>query len=365
MINRLISNRRVVLISIFSTAWCPVACEGFLRVLHPQSLLPRYVCATEFGIRGNKPSQNYVHSTPDVRVEMRINSQGIRADYEIAKEKPCGETRVVVLGDSFGMGYEVDIEDTFLTQSKQQLVTRGFKVEYVNLCVSGHGNAEEFLMLENLGLGYKPDIVLVLWHPSDLNENVFSNLYRLVDGELVRRAQEYVPAMKTRERLEQFRIYCWLEQYSHLYAFARESASRNLKSLMERWQGVGSVVVGAVERDLVLDRKAETSELQDRRKDLSVALLKKIKDLSEANGAKCLFLCIPTRFSRTQFSCDFPRDENGGTYGLDLIDPVPLFEEHEGELLFWERSHFHFTPLGCRLVADLLSDHLVTQGYVK
>lgn len=91
--------------------------------------------------------------------------------------------------------------------------------------------------------------------------------------------------------------------------------------------------------------------------------MRQIRHVSEQHGAKCLVLSVPTRHNRTTFECQFPRDTADGTYGFDVINPIPSFEQHHGELIYWERSHFHFTPLGCRLVAELLAERLKT-GYL-
>jgi len=90
---------------VFAAAYVLVAGEFFMRIFAPQAMLPRYVCATDYGIRGNEPNRSYWHTTPDYRVNIRTNAKGIRAHGEIPYEKPEGVKRIVLLGDSFGMGY--------------------------------------------------------------------------------------------------------------------------------------------------------------------------------------------------------------------------------------------------------------------
>lgn len=222
-----------MLIALASLCWIPFAAEIFLIVLNPQPLLPRHVETLPFGIRGNKPSRSYTHKSPDYRVKIRVNAQGIRADYEIPQEKADPKTtRIVVLGDSFGMGYGVNVEDTILAQTEKILADQGLSVEFVNLSVSGHGNAEELLMLENVGLNFQPDVVLVFWHMTDLMDNKISELYQLVDGELKRGAPSYLPGVATREYLERFAGYRLLSDSSNLYAFTREKAAKKTKEIL-------------------------------------------------------------------------------------------------------------------------------------
>ncbi|UCG57788.1 MAG: hypothetical protein JSU70_23350, partial [Phycisphaerales bacterium] len=213
----------------FGTAYLIVGSEIFLRIFAPEPMLPRYVCATEYGIRGNEPNREYRHTTPEYQISIRTNSKGIRADEEIPYEKPDGVKRIVLLGDSFGMGYGVDLEDTFSSQMKKALEKAGVRCEIVNLSVSGHGTAEQLITLRQEGLRYKPDVVLLAWHASDRADNVRANLYGLEEGRLVRRSETYLPGVETREFLFQFAVYRLLAEHSHLYNFARERTAHLVK----------------------------------------------------------------------------------------------------------------------------------------
>ena len=44
---------------------------------------------------------------------------------------------------------------------------------------------------------------------------------------------------------------------------------------------------------------------------------------------------------------------------MHVASPIPGFEQHAGKLLYWERSHGHFPPLGCRIVGQALADYVV------
>jgi len=214
---------------VFAAAYVLVAGELFMRILAPQAMLPRYVCATDYGIRGNEPDRSYWHTTPDYRLNIRTNAKGIRAHGEIPYEKPEGVKRIVLLGDSFGMGYGVDLEDTFSSRMVASLEDVGVRCELVNLSVSGFGTAEQLIALEEEGFRYKPDIVLVAWHRTDLEDNIRSNLYALEQGHLSRKSRVYLPAVTTRERLFRFAAYRWLAGSCHLYCCVRERAARLAK----------------------------------------------------------------------------------------------------------------------------------------
>jgi hypothetical protein len=314
-----------------------------------------------FGIRMNRPSDHYWQRTPDVQVEIRTNSRGIRADREIPYHKPEGVKRIVLLGDSFGMGYEVELKDTFLQRLEDALRAAGDPVETINLSVSGHGNAEELLMLRHEGLQYGPDLVLVAWDASDIDDNTRSNLFAIRDGRLVQVNNAYLPGVKTREWLEQFAAYRWAEANSHLYTFVREDVARNVKvflTWLRRGKGPTRLPPGEVATASTEDEPVSYSNR------LTLALLDQMKHESERAGARFLVVELPTRISRTEFSSSLPlRGPEDG--GLDVVSVKPAFDRHRGELLYWEHGHFHFTPLGCRLVGDEVAEHILREGLLR
>ena len=92
---------------------------------------------------------------------------------------------------------------------------------------------------------------------------------------------------------------------------------------------------------------------------LARALLEKMQRVTEAGGAKLAVLAVPERRSRTFIRSSFPealhRDD------LLVVDPLKEFHDHKGELLYWENSHGHWTPLGCELVAKVLHQAIIDQ----
>jgi hypothetical protein len=338
----------VVFKILFGTLYFFLAGEVFLRVFAPEPILPRYVCATSYGIRGNEPNRNYWHTTPEYHINIQINSKGVRASENIPYEKPDGVKRIVVLGDSFGIGYGVNLEDTFSNQMKIHLEDAGIKCEIVNLSVSGHGTSEQLITLKEQGFLYRPDLVLLAWHGSDLADNVRANLYQLKDGNLVQKNTAYLPGVKIREFLFQFAVYRLLAGYSHMYSCMRENAAHLIKytvlPAIRSLSGDGSrqePSPDAVERAVLY------------RKDLAIALLKQIRQECVSHNANLLILDIPFRHSRTEFTSTFP--ENKTAEDFNVFCPIELFGEYRGQKLYWEESHGHFTPLGCRIIGEGLA----------
>mgnify|MGYP001082242713 CR=1 FL=1 len=347
-------ERKTVFRILLALIYCPVAAEVMVRLLDPVPMLPRYVRATESGIRGNQPDKTYWHRAAEYKVQMRTNSKGIRADYEIPYEKPRGTRRVLVLGDSFGMGYEVDLEDMFTTRMVHHLKEKhGFEnVEVVNLSTSGHGNAEELIVLQNEGLKYDPDLVLLVWHSTDLADNVRSYLYEWKDGKLVRRNETYLPGVEINRKLHSIPLYPLIADNSQLY------------NLMRDWMGY------SVKQWLVSIRTLSAREPQPEEEpkidevpypeQLSVALLEEIRRVSLKNGARFLMLTVPKSVSRTEFISRFPEAAAAGT-ALSAVSPIERFRQAGGKKVYWEKGHGHWTPLGSDMVGEVLADQIAAR----
>lgn len=338
----------------FILIWIFVVAETFMRVFEPQPILPRYVEAGDFGIRVNMPNQVYKHQSPDFEVIMRTNSKGIRSDIEYPYEKPEGTKRIVVLGDSFGMGYEVELEDTFTQVMRRELMDLlGQKVEVINLSVSGYGTAEQLLMLQNEGIKYQPDLVLITWHDTDPDDNIRSNLFKVENNQLVRNSETYLPGIEIREFLYQFSFYRWLAGESHFYNWFRGWAANTIKDLLvKRHDSPESLqTIDASVKDV------SEGNQPSRKEALSLLLLKEVKKVAEDNQANLLILEIPTRKSRVDFRPslnDFLRDE------FNVISPIVELQNsaEAGHLIYHEKSHGHFTPLGCHIIGEVLGGYI-------
>ena len=339
---------------IFILIWIFVAAEAFMRIFEPQPILPRYVEAGDFGIRVNMPNQVYKHQSPDFKVIMRTNSKGIRSYVEYPYEKPEGTKRIVVLGDSFGMGYEVELEDTFTQVMRQELMEGlGQNVEVINLSVSGYGTAEQLLMLQNEGVKYEPDLILVTWHDTDPDDNIRSNLFKVDDNQLVRKSATYLPGIEIREFLYQFSLYRWLAGESHFYNWFRGWAATTIKDLLVKRND-------SSEKAQAIDTVAKEIESKQpsRKEILSLMLLKEVEKVAENNQAKMLIIEIPTRKTRTDFRSslnEYLRDK------FYIVSPLNELQKsaQAGNLIYHENSHGHFTPLGCKIIGEVLTEHII------
>lgn len=119
------------------------------------------------GISRSEPSR-----TGEFVESFTHNSAGFR-DVEHALVKLPGTFRVLALGGSVTYGSGVSFEQTYLAQLEKDLNGRGAlpPVEIVKAGVGGFFPAAERLLLENYGLAYQPDLVLLQIDDSDAFES--------------------------------------------------------------------------------------------------------------------------------------------------------------------------------------------------
>ncbi|MCI5047636.1 MAG: SGNH/GDSL hydrolase family protein [Aquisalinus sp.] len=350
---------RISIFGILGLAYALVFAEVFLRLLAPQAIIPRYVTAAPYGIRMNIPGAEYHQVTPETRVSIRINDQGLRAEQTYPLEKTTGISRVALFGDSYFMGYEADLTDSFAWQLEQALRAKRCPVEVLNFAVSGFGTAEMLKTLEEKGLAYSPDVVIFQWHHTDPADNLRADLYDLDAGRLQANSNTYVPAIRTRQILNTIPLYTMVSENSHLYAAARERASTFIKN---------ALTGGALVRTSVTSPQSQTTPLdQPDRPDaspLDVALLEYAEDVSNTNDAEFFVVDIPSFHDRTSFSSAFRLLPDDLTASESYISPISSFREAASpeSKLYWEEGHYHLTPDGNRLLAETVAARLVAQS---
>lgn len=107
-----------------------------------------------------------VEDDEDPRARVTINARGYRGRL-VPLERAPGIRRVVLLGDSVAFGTGVADDETFAAR----LASPG--VETINLAVPGYGIDQSLLRLEQEGLAYHPDVVVLnLCVENDLADNM-------------------------------------------------------------------------------------------------------------------------------------------------------------------------------------------------
>jgi len=309
--------------------------EVYFRLFLPQKLLPRYVTDSGFGVKVHWPNLVTHHTTGEYRISIRTNSLGMRADREYPIEKPPGTVRIVGLGDSFTIGYEVEVEDCYLSRLEGLLRGGGSAVEVLNLGVSGFSTAEELIMLRERGFKFNPDIVVVGYFDNDIGDNTRSQLFALQsDGNLVQRNASYLPAVKAQDFLFSFAAYRFLAENSHLLCFVREQASEIVQKRMRK--------KSAAVQSLTDDDEAK----------LTAALLDEVKRACDERGVRFYVLVIPSPDNTSNFPMALLK--NVGPANIVDMRPVQA-EPIKSQVLYWQKSDGHWNPVGHKLAAEELA----------
>ncbi len=106
--------------------------------------------------------------------EVSINQTGLRGP-EVATAKPPGVFRIAGIGDSVMFGWGVGQESFYLRVLEDRLNARSGdrKYECLNFAVPGYNSAMEVAVLEQQGLAFDPDLVIVHFINNDLGLPLF------------------------------------------------------------------------------------------------------------------------------------------------------------------------------------------------
>jgi lysophospholipase L1-like esterase len=119
-----------------------------------------------------KPSTTMKRVQSEFQKVYRINSQGLR-DEEIRVPKPPHVFRILMLGDSFTFGVGVELHDTFTKQLEALLNQPGSQGRYevINGGCSSYSPILEYLFLVRKGLALAPDLVILNYDLSDVQDD--------------------------------------------------------------------------------------------------------------------------------------------------------------------------------------------------
>jgi len=103
-------------------------------------------------------------------VMVRINNFGFRGK-EMKLEKEKGTLRIFAVGDSFTYGVGAEDDETVPYLIEEKLKSKGYNIEVIN---AGRGNTStltHYLNLRDHHLKFKPDLVILLFDFSDLEDD--------------------------------------------------------------------------------------------------------------------------------------------------------------------------------------------------
>jgi hypothetical protein len=208
---------------------------------------------------------------------------------------------------------------------------------------------------EAFGRNFNPDLVVFQWHLTDPGDNVRSDLYRIVNGQLVAGSPTYLPSVELQDVLMQSRVYRWVADHSQLYALVRERAAGAVKRLLIAVNSFriepGATQGAADESDEALDQYAI---------ELSTALLRKSKQEIEREGRDFVLVDILDRLSRTSYRSSFDVLPSNLRTEFNAILPLDAFQAAASpeRKLYYEHGHGHLTPDGVDILARLTAERV-------
>lgn len=295
------------------------------------------------------PGREGWHRTHEFSTLVTLNSQGLR-DVEHGYSGAEGIYRILILGDSFAEGFQVQLEETVGRRLEGMLNGRRVgSFEVINGGVSGFGTDQELIFYEEEGSRYRPDLVLLFFFQNDVQDNADDSHFRLTGGTL-ERLQAPPPADPG--LVAAARPWVW----DH-FAFVR-LAGTVWSRLNEALAGQARPVTREPESCDVAEARAET----DHGWTLTEALLRELDRLVRSDGARLAIVHVAAVHSLGLLplppDCPSPRvsarlGQVAERWGIHYLDLAPAFASTfaaEPGPLYWPEDE-HWNSAGHELAA--------------
>jgi hypothetical protein len=156
-----------------------------------------------------------VFENRELNVVNHVNSAGLRDD-----EESLHNPAIVVLGDSFSMGWGVDQE-----RSYPSLIEKATGKKVLNAAISSFGTAREVKLLKQLGIK-QPHTVILQYHANDFEENKISedHHYKLP----IRTQQQYDSLRLSIDKKKPYFLFKYMYGISKAIALSLRPATNEL-----------------------------------------------------------------------------------------------------------------------------------------
>ena len=312
--------------------------EFIVRSLYKDKtvLFPRYHTDAQYGqftLRKIRPNSVFWHTSLDGSWKFTINNKGLRNDSNFEYEKSEGIIRIISLGDSHTQGYEVRQDYTFSAIIEKYLKAHGHNTEVINAGISGFSTAEELLFLENEGIKYKPDFVVLGFYANDFQDNIKANFFKLdKNGNLLIQKKQHIPGVKIQNIIYKLPFVKWLGETSYFYSLLFNNTWNYFKTTLSKKSS-----------DRVVEYAIPTQDkFSDYQTALTSALIQRMYKFCYNNSIKLIIIDIPTIAEKNQFKTSFSESLSGNiaNYSDGYILSNSLLAEYRG-IAEIHRPHGH------------------------
>lgn len=105
-----------------------------------------------------------------------LNEHGFKTEYAPAKSNPKSY-RILLLGGSVARGYEADSTIAVFLEQKLEKQYPNTDFEVVNAGISAYVLQQEFILLQNIGMQYQPDMVIGIDGYNDIATQWYNRFY--------------------------------------------------------------------------------------------------------------------------------------------------------------------------------------------
>jgi len=306
--------------------------EVLVRLLYKQEtvLFPRYHTDYRYGrytIRGTWPNAEYWMTSVDGSWKVVTNSRGFRNTKEFAVPKPASVFRVLSLGDSHTQGYEVRQDFTFSAVLERFLNRHAIRAEVINAGVSGFSTAEALVFLENEGIRYAPDVVVLGFNANDFEDNLKAGLFGLdQQNRLTEEKYEHLPGVGIQNVIYRFAVVRWLSENSYFYSLLFNNVWNFFKSRLAAGLPQ-SEAPGEIEYAVATSARLSAYQIE-----LAAALVERMNRFCAERGMRFIVVDIPTLGGRYRSNSSVPQPLHERLFaaGIELIDSHSLLASYEG-----------------------------------
>lgn len=366
---------------------CLLLLEVVVRLFFPSPKTPVIFDET-IGFK-HPPNSNITVFVQGNKIENKVNSLGF-LDQDHSYQKTPGVYRIVFLGDSMTEATNVQRQETFskILEGKLNQIYKD-RIEVINLGINGFGTAHEYLTLQEYGLKFSPDLVVLVFYVGNDIENNYYKLtssidpaFDVIDGELVQiRSPAPLKGGKLRKILSgylQFPRFL-THQFSKISFFKNFLIEINLINAVKDLPANEGIPFSIRLFSEFFNK--ETEKLWQ----ITQALIFQIKNTSENNDADFLVIILPIpeqqdsqlfepiikkypELADIDMDLDLPQKTLKNYLAdkkINYLDLLPGFKKIKDDLYFPPEDGGHYNIFAHKVVAEMIFEYFQDKNLIK